>query len=79
MEHVKRLEERIANSPLAPFIHFIAGFIAGVSPPFYSVMITLLFLIYEFIEKTIIHDRMYPEVREFTAGFACGVLLLRFS
>lgn len=40
-----------------------------------SVVLILLFFTYEFVEVWVIRDKAYPEIREFTVGFAVGVIL----
>jgi len=57
--------------------HIIAGYIAGAIvwlSPTASCIITLLFLIYELVEKYTIKDMGYPEIRQYTIGYIAGTL-----
>lgn len=57
------------------FTHFLAGFIAGSAVddhPVFSVTLTFLFLIYEYSERQVIGDKMFPEVMEYTFGYVLG-------
>lgn len=58
-------------------IHFITGFMAGylldIYMPF-SIILLILFLLYEFSEWRITHDTLFPEMREFTSGYVAGFI-----
>jgi hypothetical protein len=68
---------------LSRAIHVILGIIAGlliVDLPVAALTLTVLFLIYEYVEETKVLDEMYLEVKEFTGGYLIGlsiVLILR--
>ena len=58
-------------------IHYVAGYIAGFLwfiDHLLSVFLYVQFLAYEYVEEEKVHDQMYYELREFTAGFVLGFL-----
>ena len=62
---------------LCKTVHVVVGYIAGALvwlSPTASCIITILFLIYEVIEKYTIKDAGYPEIRQYTAGYIVGTL-----
>jgi hypothetical protein len=44
-----------------------------------SVVIIVLFLIYEWVEESKVRDEMYYEVREFLTGYSAGLLFAVLS
>jgi hypothetical protein len=57
-------------------IHFAHGLLAGFVFFFswiLSVFLFIQFFVYEYFEESKIKDEMYYELREWSAGFACGL------
>lgn len=58
-------------------IHLFAGFLSGFFLYLYtsfSIILLILFLLYEFSEWKITHDTLFPEIREFTSGYVAGFI-----
>lgn len=69
---------KLVESILDKLVHVILGFIGGLVwwvDWKLSVMITLLFLVYEYVEEEKIHDELYHEVKEYTFGFILALLV----
>ena len=57
------------------FTHFITGLLAGFVldyDPLFSIMLTFLFVLYEYSERKVVRDKMFPEIAEYTIGFVFG-------
>jgi len=58
--------------------HFMAGLLAGffiIYLPLFSYLLTFLFLAYEYSENRIVHDKMFPEIKEYTVGYVLGLII----
>ena len=58
--------------------HIIHGFIAGlisIQSLALSAFLWMQFLVYEYVEWKIKHDKMYPELREWSIGYVIGLLI----
>ena len=54
--------------------HLVIGFLSGLHAEKPAALVaTLGFLGYQFIEQQAIHDKGYPEVREWSFGFSLGL------
>ena len=68
---------------ISRIVHVLLGVFVGLhilSYPIAALLLTALFLIYEYVEETKVLDEMYIEVKEFTGGYLIGlsiVLILR--
>ena len=56
---------------------FVSGFLSLSNLPI-SVFLYAQFLTYEFVEWRIKRDKMYPELREWIAGFTVGLVIKYF-
>jgi len=64
---------------LTSLAHYIGGFLAALLTPFniaLSVLITSLFIIYEFNEDWYLTDEAYVDLREFLVGMIAGGILI---
>ncbi len=58
--------------------HISTGVLSGfsiINHPIFSVMLTLLFILYELSEFYIRRDTYFPEIKEYTVGFIFGYLI----
>lgn len=59
--------------------HFFHGFLAGVLALLWSLWVALFlyvqFVLYELVEETKVRDEMYRELKEWSFGFAIGLVL----
>ena len=62
------------------FSHVIAGFLCGIlstHAPLFSVLGSVIFILYELDEDYYLNDQAYKDIREFLIGyFLAGLILL---
>ena len=59
--------------------HFTGGLLSGLFwglNPWITVLLTVMFLVYEAWEKWVVHDYGYYEIREYLAGLYMGFILV---
>ena len=59
------------------FAHYLSGVLAGLTLYAYtlfSIILIILFLIYEVSEWYIERDKLFPEIKEFTIGYVVGYM-----
>lgn len=55
--------------------HFLIGFLSGLNAEKPAALTaTIAFVSYQAIEQNAIHDKGYPEIREWSVGFALGLV-----
>ena len=76
---MRRLKEYIPY-PLSAFFHALHGLITAYSwlyiSPGLALFMWLQFILYEAVEAWKINDKMFLELREWTAGFSIGVIVM---
>lgn len=77
---LKKIYHRIRRIDVTrPYIatpsHFTIGFLSSQVDLVYGLLLLFLFLLYEFSEFYRIRDNLFPEIRQFTAGFTLGVII----
>jgi hypothetical protein len=75
---VRPLRMRLLSVATHIALGFYAGSLTYISFPA-SVIIIVLFLIYEWVEESKVKDEMYYEVREFLTGYSAGLLFAILS
>ena len=66
---------------IATIAHFTFGIMSALSvqvSPVLTLISTILFILYEMDEEWRLSDPAYQEIREFSAGFGLGIVLLIF-
>jgi hypothetical protein len=75
---VRPLRKQLLSLATHIALGFYAGSMTYISFPA-SVVIIVLFLIYEWVEESKVRDEMYYEVREFLTGYSAGLLFAVLS
>ena len=66
-------------SALAHFTFGLLSCLSVIVNPVLTVLGVALFILYEMDEEWRLNDPAYQEIRQFSAGFAVGMILLMFA